>query len=258
MEVITLLAGSKYVVIDGNLHVRDTQLEDTRLTYRCYAKHRLDDQQQAVSSPTRIRLEPGDGVPSAPRLVPPTLTLLHARAGQPAYLACGTYANPAPKIRYLIHSWLSSIVVSLLIVDSLAPNPRSQSSLRDSLDVEGDRQIESLNWNLITSSMDWSQYQYLITSPNWFAFILLTDGWVWICAVAALFIEPTIESNLIGHEKSFNHKRCPIDSKSFVSATAIIVELDGFSFLFVRNEDWPSDKMVLKCWCCFNSRIDNR
>lgn len=104
MEVITLLAGSKYVVIDGNLHVRDTQLEDTRLTYRCYAKHRLDDQQQAVSSPTRIRLEPGDGVPSAPRLVPPTLTLLHARAGQPAYLACGTYANPAPKIRYLIHS----------------------------------------------------------------------------------------------------------------------------------------------------------
>ena len=129
MEVITLLAGSKYVVIDGNLHVRDTQLEDTRLTYRCYAKHRLDDQQQAVSSPTRIRLEPGDGVPSAPRLVPPTLTLLHARAGQPAYLACGTYANPAPKIRYLIHSWLSSIVVSLLIVDSLAPNPRSQSPL---------------------------------------------------------------------------------------------------------------------------------
>lgn len=98
-EIVIRLAGSKYAVINGNLHVRDAQLEDTRMTYRCYAKHRLYGQQQAFSSPTRIRLEAGDGGLSAPRLVPPTRTLVHAPLGQPVYLACHTYANPPPKIR---------------------------------------------------------------------------------------------------------------------------------------------------------------
>lgn len=104
------IAGSKYAVIDGHLHVADVTAEDTQLAYRCFARHRLNTQQQrpVSSPPAKIILSHQQPLPMAPQLVPdgglesPTkLRLRHARIGQDqVYMTCTVVAYPPAKIRY--------------------------------------------------------------------------------------------------------------------------------------------------------------
>ena len=98
-------ADSKYAVIGGNLHVTNVQLEDTRLTYRCFTKNRLDGQ-QASSPAGRIVLKTRDAMttgsdPSvaAPQLNQPPLTIIHNQLGHDILLPCNVQGLPVPKIR---------------------------------------------------------------------------------------------------------------------------------------------------------------
>lgn len=104
------IVGSKYAIIDGHLHVADVTVEDTRLDYRCYVRHRLlaIQPQTAVSSPpARIVLTPDQQpLPTAPHQLAPlrtSLTIRHARLGQDqVYISCPVLSYPPAKTRYLL------------------------------------------------------------------------------------------------------------------------------------------------------------
>jgi hypothetical protein len=122
-------AGSKYAVIGGHLHVSDVTLEDTLMSYRCYARHRLNLAQKSVtnysSPPAKIifthqqqintqqqQQQQQQQLPMSPQLVPyvdglhpsattsTSLRIRHVRLGQDdIYMTCTVLAYPPAKIR---------------------------------------------------------------------------------------------------------------------------------------------------------------
>lgn len=113
-------------MIDGHLHVGDVTAEDTRLAYRCFARHRLNGQQQrpVSSPPAKIIFSHQQPLPMAPQLVPDgvhrpssTLRIRHARLGQDeVYMSCTVVAYPPAKIRYVLWHfpfWSSSFLFLL-------------------------------------------------------------------------------------------------------------------------------------------------
>ena len=110
-------------MIDGHLHVADVSVEDTKVAYRCFARHRLNSLQQRPSSspPAKILFSHQQvnfqqqqqqqplqhPLPSAPQLVPVGVhpfaspRIRHVRLGQDeVYMTCTVVAYPPPKIRY--------------------------------------------------------------------------------------------------------------------------------------------------------------
>lgn len=109
--------GAKYALIGGHLHVADVSLEDTQLSYRCFARHRLNGQQrQTYSSPpakiifTHHPSSTHQQSPLAPQLVPfvpalqhpsTSLRIKHVRlAHDDIYMTCTVSAYPPAKIRW--------------------------------------------------------------------------------------------------------------------------------------------------------------